>query len=549
MNKQTSLFSNIKSDFSAGLVVFLIAVPLCLGIALASGAPLFAGMISGIIGGLVIGFLSGSQLSVSGPAAGLTAVVLVAITKLGAFDIFLMAVVIGGAIQLILGLIKAGTVANYFPSNVITGMLTAIGIIIILKQLPHAFGYDANSEGDFTFFQVDGDNTFSALLSAVNHISIGATLITVISIFIILYWSKIPKLNVVPAPLVAVITGILLNMAFSGNELLALGSNHLVSLPVPSSFGDFIGQFTFPNFSSIGNKDVWITGVTIAIVASVETLLNVEATDKLDPMKRYTSPNRELKAQGVGNIVSGLIGGLPITSVIVRSSANINAGGKTKMSSMTHGALLLICAALIPALLNKIPLATLAAVLLVTGYKLCKISIFKEMFKNGKYQWVPFVVTVVAIVFTDLLIGIALGMVVSVLAILRGNMKSSYYFRKEKYHSGDSIRLELAQEVSFLNKASILLTLDHMPENITLVIDAHKTAYIDFDVLQTIREFKDIKAPQKNIKVILTGFKTAYNIQNTPDLTPEEQSRLSSPQVHTISSGNHKELLKELQLN
>ncbi|MBS0025841.1 SulP family inorganic anion transporter [Chitinophaga sp. 22321] len=549
MNKQTSLFSNIKADFSAGLVVFLIAVPLCLGIALASGAPLFAGMISGIIGGLVIGFLSGSQLSVSGPAAGLTAVVLVAITKLGAFDIFLMAVVIGGALQLILGLIKAGTVANYFPSNVITGMLTAIGIIIILKQLPHAFGYDANSEGDFTFFQVDGDNTFSALLSAVNHISIGATLITVISIFIILYWSKIPKLNVVPAPLVAVITGILLNMAFSGNELLALGSNHLVSLPVPGSFGDFIGQFTFPNFSSISNKDVWITGVTIAIVASVETLLNVEATDKLDPMKRYTSPNRELKAQGVGNIVSGLIGGLPITSVIVRSSANINAGGKTKMATMTHGALLLICAALIPALLNKIPLATLAAVLLVTGYKLCKISIFKEMFKNGKYQWVPFVVTVVAIVFTDLLIGIALGMVVSVLAILRGNMKSSYYFRKEKYHSGDSIRLELAQEVSFLNKASILLTLDHMPENITLVIDAHKTAYIDFDVLQTIREFKDIKAPQKNIKVILTGFKTVYNIQNTPDLTPEEQSRLSSPQVHTISSGNHKELLKELQLN
>ena len=549
MNKQTSLFSNIKGDFSAGLVVFLIAVPLCLGIALASGAPLFAGMISGIVGGLVIGFLSGSQLSVSGPAAGLTAVVLVAITKLGAFDVFLLSVVIAGALQLVLGLIKAGTVANYFPSNVITGMLTAIGIIIILKQLPHAFGYDANTEGDFTFFQVDGDNTFSALFSAINHISIGATLITIISIFIILYWSKIPKLNVVPAPLVAVITGILLNMAFSGSELLALGSNHLVSLPVPNSFGDFVSQFTLPNFSAITNKEVWIIAVTIAIVASVETLLNVEATDKLDPMKRHTSPNRELKAQGIGNIVSGLIGGLPITSVIVRSSANINAGGKSKMSTMIHGALLLICAAMIPMVLNKIPLATLAAVLLVTGYKLCKISIFKEMFKNGKYQWVPFVVTVVAIVFTDLLVGIALGMVVSVLAILRGNMKSSYYFRKEKYHSGDSIRLELAQEVSFLNKASILLTLDHMPDNITLVIDAHKTSYIDFDVLQTIREFKDIKAPQKNIKVILTGFKTVYNIQNTPDLTPEEQSRLTSPQVHTISSGNHKELLKELQLN
>ena len=549
MNKQTSFFSNIKGDFSAGLVVFLIAVPLCLGIALASGAPLFAGMISGIIGGLVIGFLSGSQLSVSGPAAGLTAVVLVAITKLGAFDIFLLSVVIGGALQLLLGLIKAGTVANYFPSNVITGMLTAIGIIIILKQLPHAFGYDANSAGDFAFFQVDGDNTFSALLTAINHINLGATLITIISIFIILYWSKIPKLNVVPAPLVAVITGILLTLAFSGSELLALGSNHLVNLPVPESFGDFIGQFTLPRFSAIGSKEVWLTGLTIAIVASVETLLNVEATDKLDPLKRYTSPNRELKAQGVGNILSGLIGGLPITSVIVRSSANINAGGKTKMATMVHGSLLLICTAMIAGLLNKIPLATLAAVLLVTGYKLCKISIFKEMFKNGKYQWMPFAVTVVAIVFTDLLVGIALGMIVSVLAILRGNMKSSYYFRKEKYHSGDTIRLELAQEVSFLNKASILLTLDHVPENITLVIDAHKTAYIDFDVLQTIREFKDIKAPQKNIKVILTGFKKVYNIQNTPDLTAEEQSRLTSPQVHTISSGNHKELLKELQLN
>ncbi|NSL89460.1 SulP family inorganic anion transporter [Chitinophaga sp. Mgbs1] len=549
MNKQASLFSNIKGDFSSGLVVFLIAVPLCLGIALASGAPLFAGMISGIIGGLVIGFLSGSQLSVSGPAAGLTAIVLTAITKLGAFDIFLLSVVIAGALQFVLGLIKAGTVANYFPSNVITGMLSAIGIIIILKQLPHAFGYDAEAEGSVAFIQADGENTFTALLSTLNHISIGATVITVISIFIILYWSKIPKVNLVPAPLVAVIAGILLNYAFSGNEVLALGSNHLVNLPVPSSFSDFIGQFTLPRFSEIGNKEVWISAATIAIIASVETLLNVEATDKLDPMKRYTPPNRELKAQGIGNMVSGMIGGLPITSVIVRSSANINAGGKTKLSTMIHGSLLLICAALIPVLLNKIPLATLAAVLLVTGYKLCKIAIFKEMFRNGKYQWIPFVATVLAIVFTDLLIGIGIGMAVSVLAILRGNMKSSYYFRKEKYQTGDSIRLELAQEVSFLNKASILLTLDHLPNDTTVVIDAHKTAYIDFDVLQTIREFKEIKAPQKNIKVILTGFKEVYNIENTPANTVEEHNRQSSGHVHTIAAGNHKELLKQLQLN
>jgi MFS superfamily sulfate permease-like transporter len=549
MKKQSSLFSNIKGDLSAGLVVFLIAVPLCLGIALASGAPLFSGMIAGIIGGLVVGFFSGSQLSVSGPAAGLTAVVLTAITKLGAFDIFLLSVVIAGGLQLLFGLVKAGTIANYFPSNVITGMLTAIGIIIILKQLPHAFGYDANTEGDFAFIQVDGDNTFTALLSTLNHINLGATIITILSILIILFWSKIPKLNMIPAPLVAVIAGIFLNMAFAGSEALALGANHLVTLPVPDSFQDFVGQFTFPNLGAIGNKEVWITAVTIAIVASVETLLNVEATDKLDPLKRYTSPNRELKAQGIGNMISGLVGGLPITSVIVRSSANINSGGRTKLATMVHGTLLLVCAALIPMLLNKIPLATLAAVLLVTGYKLCKISIFKEMFKNGKYQWVPFLVTVVAIVFTDLLVGIALGMVVSVIAILRGNMKSTYFFRKEKYNTGDSIRLELAQEVSFLNKASILLTLDHMPENTTVVIDASKTSYIDYDVLEVIREFKDIKAAQKNIAVILTGFKEVYNIPNTGDVSISQQSAFTMGQVHTITTGTHKQLLKELQLN
>lgn len=546
MSRQ-SISSSMKSDFPAGLVVFLIAVPLCLGIALASGAPLFSGMIAGIVGGIVIGALSGSQLSVSGPAAGLTAVVLSAITRLGAFDVFLLALVIGGALQLALGLIKAGTVANYFPSNVIKGMLTAIGIIIILKQLPHAFGYEADAEGSFTFIQSDGHNTFFGLLSTLNHIHLGATLVSVLSVLIILYWGKLPRVNVIPAPLVAVLAGIGLNSLFiASGSILAIPAEHLVSLPVPRSFNDFVGQFTMPNFSAIGNKEVWIVGMTIAIVASVETLLNVEATDKLDPMRRHTSPNRELKAQGIGNMVSGLIGGLPITSVIVRSSANINAGARSKLSTIFHGSLLLVCTALIPVLLNKIPLATLAAVLLVTGYKLCKISIFREMFKNGKYQWVPFVVTVVAIVMTDLLIGIALGMAVSVIAILRGNIKSSYFFRKEKFHTGDSIRLELAQEVSFLNKASILLTLDHLPENTTVVIDAGKTTYIDYDVLETIREFKEVKAAQKNITVLLTGFKEVYKIPNTEHALPEQQP---GHQVHVISTGNHEQLLKELQLN
>lgn len=536
-----SVFSNLKSDFASGLVVFLIAVPLCLGIALASNAPLFSGMIAGIIGGIVIGFLSGSQTSVAGPAAGLTAVVLTAITKLGAFDVFLLALVIAGVMQFLFGLLKAGTVANYFPSNVIKGMLSAIGIIIILKQLPHAFGYDAGG-------MTDDDNNQMALLSIFNHIHPGATLITAISIAILLYWNKIPKVGTVPAALVAVIVGAVLNAVFiATGSVLAIAPSHLVSLPVPASFNDFFSQFTSPDFTAYSNKEVWITAATIAIVASVETLLNVEATDKLDPMKRYTSPNRELKAQGIGNIVSGLIGGLPITSVIVRSSANINAGARSKLSTIIHGSLLLICTALIAVLLNKIPLATLAAVLLVTGYKLCKISIFTEMFKNGKYQWVPFIVTVVAIVMTDLLVGIGLGMAVSVFAILRGNIKSSYFFRKEKYNNGDSIRLELAEEVSFLNKASILLTLDHMPENTTVVIDAGKTTYIDFDVLESIREFKDIKAPQKNITVVLKGFKEAYKIANTDDAT--QQAALSNGNVHTISTGDHKKLLKELQLN
>ncbi|AWO01530.1 hypothetical protein DLD77_07395 [Chitinophaga alhagiae] len=548
MNKQTSIFSNIKGDLSSGLVVFLIAVPLCLGIALASGAPLFSGMIAGIVGGIVIGALSGSQLSVSGPAAGLTAIVLSAVMSLGAFETFLLAVVLAGAIQLVLGLVRAGSVANYFPSNVITGMLTAIGLIIILKQIPHAFGYDADAEGDFAFIQTDGENTFSALLSTLNHIHLGAVIITIISILILLYWAKIPKLKVVPAPLVAVLVGVGLNQLFVAmGSPLGLAQSHLVTLPVADSFGDFIGQFTFPDFSQLANGNVWTVAATIAIVASLETLLNLEATDKLDPQKRYSPPNKELKAQGIGNMISGLIGGIPITSVIVRSSANINAGGRTKLAAITHGLLLLVCAALIPGVLNMIPLATLAAVLLVTGYKLCKPTVFKQMFAKGKYQWVPFVVTVAVIVFTDLLIGVGVGLATSVLFIMWGNLKSPYFFHREKYRTGDLIKLELSQEVSFLNKANILLTLDRLPENTTVVIDAGKTVYIDQDVLDIIREFSQIKAPQKNIKVVLRGFKEAYKINNTEHVFLESQEK--EKPVSVVSNGTHKDLLKELTVN
>jgi MFS superfamily sulfate permease-like transporter len=548
MNKQTSIFSNIKGDLSSGLVVFLIAVPLCLGIALASGAPLFSGMIAGIVGGIVIGSLSGSQLSVSGPAAGLTAIVLSAITTLGAFETFLLAVVMAGAIQLILGFLKAGSVANYFPSNVITGMLTAIGLIIILKQIPHAFGYDADAEGDFAFIQSDGENTFSALLSTLNHIHLGAIIITIVSILILLYWSKIPKLQAIPAALVAVLVGVGMNQLFLGmGSPLGLEQSHLVTLPVADSFQDFIGQFTFPDFSQLGNGAMWTVAATIAVVASIETLLNLEATDKLDPLKRYSSPNRELRAQGVGNLVSGLIGGIPITSVIVRSSANINAGGRTKLAAISHGMLLLVCAALIPGILNMIPLATLAAVLLVTGYKLCKPTVFKQMFAKGKYQWIPFVVTVLVIVFTDLLIGVAVGLATSLLFIMWGNIKSPYFFQREKYRTGDLIKLELSQEVSFLNKANILLTLDRLPDSSTIVIDASKTLYIDQDVLDIIREFSQIKAPQKKIKVVLRGFKEAYKINNTEHLFLEAPEKEKPASV--VSNGTHKELLKELTVN
>lgn len=548
MNQKNNLFLNYKKDLPAGVVVFLVAVPLCLGIALASGAPLYSGMIAGMVGGLVIGSLSKSNLSVSGPAAGLTAIVLAGITQLGVFEIFLLAVFIAGILQFLLGILKAGSVAYYFPSNVIKGLLTAIGIIIILKQIPHAFGYDKNAEGDMTFIQMDGDNTFSAIINSINYVHPGAIIITIISILILIYWPKIKKVALIPAPLVAVLLGVLLNEVFRFTEssLFSIKKEHLVNLPVPKDFQSFIGQFTMPDFSAIGNKDVWIIAITLAIVASIESLLTIEATDKLDPLKRVTPPNSELKAQGIGNMISGLIGGLPITSVIVRSTANINSGGVSKLSSVFHGVLLLICCSLIPGLLNKIPLATLAAILIMTGYKLCRLSVFKEMFSKGKYQWVPFVVTVLAIVFTDLLIGVSIGLAVSVVYILQGNIKSPYYFHREKYHDGDLIRLVLSQEVSFLNKASIRLTLEALPKDSKVIIDASNTAYIDYDVLELIREFEKVQAPTRNIKVVLTGFSKEYKINNNDHIIIEE------PQLQSVAEKPvrpYKELVKELSIH
>ena len=515
---EKSVFANIKHDLPASIVVFLVAVPLCLGIALASGAPFFSGLIAGMVGGIVIGTLSNSNLSVSGPAAGLTAIVLAAITKLGAFETFLVAVVLAGVIQVALGFLRAGSIANYFPSSVIKGMLTAIGIIIILKQIPHAFGYDAEENEAINFAQPDGNNTFSALLQPLQHIHLGVTLVTLISLALLILWEKpfMKRFRIVPGALVAVGVSILINNLFQAfYPAFTIEKDHLVQVPVASSFQGFMDLFTFPDFSTITNKDVIISAFTIAAVASIETLLCIEAVDKLDPYRRTTSQNRELKAQGIGNIVSGLLGGLPITSVIVRSTANLNAGAKTKLSAILHGIFILVCSAFIPGILNLIPLGALAAILLLTGYKLARISIFTEMFRNGKYQWVPFMVTVIAVVFTDLLTGVGLGLAVSALAILYGNMRNSYYFHKENHHTGEIITIHLTEEVSFLNKASIKLTLDHLPENANVVIDATKTQYIDFDVLETIKEFKKIKAPEKNITCMLTGFKEKYQLDNT----------------------------------
>ena len=513
-----SVLSNLRYDIPASIVVFLVAVPLCLGVALASGAPFFSGLIAGIVGGIVIGTLSNSQLSVSGPAAGLTAIVLGAITALGSFEVFLVAVVLAGLFQVILGFLKAGIIANYFPGNVIKGMLTAIGIIIILKQIPYAFGYDKEASGNLSFIQVDGNNTFSALLQPLTKIHPGVTIITLISLIILILWERpfMKKFKMIPGALAAVVVSVLLSMLFSSLlPSLAVSTEHMVQVPVASSFSELYAHFIFPDFSAIWRSDVIMMGVTIAAVASIETLLCIEAVDKIDPQRRITSQNRELKAQGIGNIVSGLLGGLPVTSVIVRSTANINSGARSKMSTIFHGTLILVTVILIPHILNMIPLGALAAILLVTGYKLAKIAIFKQMFDNGKYQWIPFMVTVVAIVFTDLLTGVGLGLVASVFAILYGNMKNSYYFHKEDHHEGELIRIELAEEVSFLNKASIKLTLDHLPKNSTVIIDATHTDYIDFDVLEIIKEFCQFKAEQKSINCSLVGFKEKYGITNT----------------------------------
>lgn len=508
MTEQDSMFKNLKADLPASIVVFFVAVPLCLGIALASDVPLFAGLIAGLIGGILVGAASGSALGVSGPAAGLVVIVLSAKADLGSFEAFLLALVFAGLIQIALGLLRAGFIAYFFPSSVIKGMLAGIGVIIFLKQIPHAFGHDSDPEGQMGFVQPDGDTTFHALSTMLGDLNLSAIIITAVSLAILILWDKVLVkkhvfFRLVQGPLVAVAFGIAWQAVTTATgSPMALESSHLVSVPVSSNATEFFSNFTFPDWSFILDPRIYVTAVTLAIVASLETLLCVEATDKLDPKKRVTPTNRELIAQGVGNTLSGLIGGLPVTQVIVRSSANIQSGGTTKMSAILHGFFLLFSVILLPEVLNMVPLAVLAAILLLVGYKLARPQLFKAMAAKGYEQFIPFVVTIVGIVVTDLLTGIGMGMAVAIVFILFRNYKKSHFLHIEESDDDDvhNVRMHFAEEVTFLNKAAVTRALDEMSEGSRVVIDASDSYFIDADVLEIIDEFL-VSAQNRDIEV------------------------------------------------
>jgi MFS superfamily sulfate permease-like transporter len=533
-----ALSSTLSRDLIAGLVVFLVALPLCLGVALASNAPPIAGLIAGILGGILVGTMSGSHTSVSGPAAGLTAVVAVQIANLGSFEAFLVAVVLAGIIQIVLGIARAGFISAFFPLSVIKGLLAAIGVILILKQIPHLLGYDADPMGEKSFIQPDGENTFSELVASLAAIHPGAVIVGLISIAIIVLWDKIKflKQSPIPAPLVVVLVGVAISQLFRslGGELL-IESSHLVAVPVTSGPQDFLKTaLIFPDWSILNNPAVYLAAFTIAIVASLETLLNLEAVDKLDPKQRVSPPNRELLAQGVGNVAAGLIGGLPMTSVIVRSSVNINARAESKLSAVWHGVLLLGCVILMPAMLNLIPLAALAAILLMTGLKLASPKLIKQMWSEGRSQFLPFIITILAIVLTDLLIGVLIGLGVAITFILHSNARRPMRRIMEKHASGDVMHIVLANQVSFLSRASLENALREVPRGGHVLLDAENTDYIDPDVLDLITDFRDTTANATGVTLSLKGFKDKYpqlkdciqfmdyssrEIQN--DLTPE----------------------------
>ncbi len=553
-NGNGSYWKLFPRDLSSGVVVFLVALPLCLGIAVASNAPPLSGLIAGVVGGLLIAWLSGSHTSVSGPAAGLTAVVIAQIENLGSFEAFLVAIMIGGALQIILGLLKAGSLAAFFPSSVIKGLLAAIGIILILKQFPHLFGHDPDAMGEMGFVQPDGENTFTEIMATMADIHPGALMVGMASLVLLLIWDKTPlKRTGVPAPLAVVVFGILLAEALrmiagpdaGENDRLMIGLSHLVQVPVTDSLGSLFDALPRPDWSVVSAPAVYVAGVTIAIVASLETLLNLEAVDNLDRKKRVSPPNRELLAQGVGNMTSGFLGGLPVTSVIVRSSVNVSSGSETRVSCFIHGVFLALLVAFFPGILNRIPLSCLAAILMVTGFKLASPANFKRMWKEGMNQFLPFVVTILAIIVTDLLVGILIGMVVSIGFILRSNLSRPLRRIMEKHAGSEVLRIELANQVTFLSRATLSSTLRDVPRGGHVVIDARNTDYIDSDILDLLGDFEREIAPANGLKLSMVGFKDRYRIEDRIQYvdvsTRDVQAKVTPEQVvELLKDGNER---------
>jgi MFS superfamily sulfate permease-like transporter len=541
MARLKNRFLDFSSDLFSGGVVFLVALPLCLGIALASGAPPQSGLLAGIIGGIVVAMLSGSHSSVSGPAAGLTGVVAAQIAALGGFEAFLAALALAGLLQIIMGLARLGFIASFFPSSVIKGLLAAIGIILILKQLPHLFGWDIDADGEMSFWQQDQENSFSELINTFSHIHLGATLIGLLSLFVLIIWDKIPflKKSRFPSSLFLVLGAVLLSFILSSiHEVLSIAPEHRVQVPVAETFSAFLGFFTIPDWSAFLSPAVYSAAFTLALVASLESLLNLEAVDKIDPRKRFSPPNRELIAQGFGNMILGLIGGLPVSSVLVRSSVNINAGAKTKVSAIVHGILLFFCVILLPYYVNLIPLSCLAAILIFTGSKLLNPSLIRQMWQAGYNQFLPFAITIIAIVLTDLLTGVVIGLLTSLIFILHSNLKRPLNMSREKHIFGDFFRISFANQVSFLNRAALKRAFDELPSKSQILLDGRASNYIDADIIDLIKDFKEEDARAREIKVSLRGFHERFGLKNeiyfADHATHELQNELKPEQVLTI---------------
>ncbi len=547
--------STISRDLTAGLVVFLVALPLCLGVALASNAPLLSGVVAGIIGGILVGVLSRSHTSVSGPSAGSTAIVAAQIAALGSFPDFLMAVIVAGVIQIALGAFRAGFIAEFIPTSVIKGLLGAIGVLLVLKQIPHLLGHDADPQGDMAFRQADHANTFTELGHMFGHIHPGAAVIGLGSVALMYLWATRKSLreSVIPAPLVVVLFGMLLSVFFRqiGGAWVVEATN-FVQVPVADSVAGFLKFLQFPNLSQLANPAIYLAGVTIAAATSLETLLNLEAIDKLDPQQRKSPPSRELLAQGIGNVAAGLVGGIPITSVIVRSTVNVNAGARTKLSTIVHGYLLLVSVALLPLWLNMIPLSCLAAILLVTGLKLASPALVRQMWNQGAYQFIPFLATVVAIVLTDLMVGVLIGLAVSLAFILNSNFRRPIHRFIEKHLGDDVLHVELANQVSFLNRAALAKVLDDVPRGGHVLLDAQSTDYIDPDVLDLLRDFTEISAPARGVKASLIGFRRKYHLQDqtryVDHSTHELQNQLTPEEVLQILKDGHDRFLSGQRL-